>query len=548
MTTDKLSGLNAGLYARVSTARQEEAETIESQVSEIKARIEVDGNCINGENIFMDDGWTGEVLQRPSLDRMRDAVQEGRFEVLYVYDRGRISRVFAYQEIIIEEITNKGIRFVTLHDIDAVTAEERVLQAMQGVFHEYERVKIAERFRRGKLYKARSGVLINAQAPYGYDYISKAASGEARIIINEEEAEVVRMIYRWVGVERISLRDVRKRLFGMGIKPKKEKQAFWTSGPLCRLLRNETYVTGLVYYNKLEAIVAKNPKNKTKYKKVKRTSRRMRPREEWIPFTIPKIIEEEWLFEKVQQALTYNKKYATKNRKHDYLLSGLVYCECGTKRVGDGCNSNGHHYYRCAQRIYKFPVESNCKVRGVNSTLLDGMLWIKLKALLGDPVALKSQAVRWIGVNNQQVDGSQKETGEIQKKIDGIAEEEIRYAKAYGSGALDFEQFSLLANDLKQKKHSYISSLERIGQNSKTDRLLNSAEIDKLCSYAKEVLEDMDFDERKRTVHDIIEKVIISDSGEVEVRGNLPEFSQKVGYVTKSRNCWVAKRGEVHIV
>src|SRR3989337_4397805 len=146
----------AALYARVSTAKQEEQETIDSQVNEIRARIATDGHVLPEENVFQDDGWTGEMLVRPGLDLMRDAANEGKFEILYVYDRGRLSRVFAYQEVIIEEITNRGIKFVTLHDIDAVTAEERVLQAMQGVFHEYERVKIAERFRRGKLYKARN--------------------------------------------------------------------------------------------------------------------------------------------------------------------------------------------------------------------------------------------------------------------------------------------------------------------------------------------------------------------------------------------------------
>src|SRR3989344_4948733 len=151
----------AGLYARVSTSRQEDQETIESQVAEIKVRIEADGDMLPTENIFVDDGWTGEMLQRPGLDLMRDAALEGKFEALYVYDRGRLSRVFAYQEIIIEELLNKGVKFVTLHDVQAQTPEERVLQAMQGVFHEYERVKIAERMRRGKLYKARNGILIN---------------------------------------------------------------------------------------------------------------------------------------------------------------------------------------------------------------------------------------------------------------------------------------------------------------------------------------------------------------------------------------------------
>ena len=545
---DKITGLSAGLYARVSTSRQEEAETIESQVSEIKARIEADGNLIGDDNVYTDDGWTGELLQRPSLDRMRDAAQESKFEVLYVYDRGRLSRVFAYQEVIIEEITNRGIKFVTLHDIDAVTAEERVLQAMQGVFHEYERVKIAERFRRGKLYKARNGVLINGQAPYGYTYLPKTTTTAASIVINEEEAAVVRMIYKWVGVERISLRDVRKRLYDAGILPKRARQKIWTSGPLCRLLRNETYVIGKVFYNKLEAIVAKNPKNKTKYKKVKRTSRRVRPREEWISFPVPKVIEEDWLFDKVQRVLSNNQKYATKNRKQDYLLSGLVYCECGTKRVGDGCNSNGHHYYRCAQRIYKFPVESKCKVRGVNSNLLDGMLWMKLKTFLTDPVALKSQAVRWIGMKNQEVNGGQKEVEVVQMKIDGIAEEEKRYARAYGSGVLDFEQFSSLVNELKLKKQAHLSVLCEVEQKSKTDKMLSSSEIDILCGYAKEVLTELGFEDRKRVVQDIIEKVIIKDAGEVEVIGNLPEFSKKVGYGTESRNCRFTECGEEYVV
>jgi len=216
--------------------------------------------------------------------------------------------------------------------------------------------------------------------------------------------------------------------------------------------------------------------------------------------------------------------------------------------VGDGCNSNGHHYYRCAQRIYKFPVESKCKVRGVNSNLLDGMLWMKLKTFLTDPVALKSQAVRWIGMKNQEVNGGQKEVEVVQMKIDGIAEEEKRYARAYGSGVLDFEQFSSLVNELKLKKQAHLSVLCEVEQKSKTDKMLSSSEIDILCGYAKEVLTELGFEDRKRVVQDIIEKVIIKDAGEVEVIGNLPEFSKKVGYGTESRNCRFTECGEVHSV
>jgi site-specific DNA recombinase len=223
--------LVAALYARVSTGRQENEETIDSQIDEIKTRIEMDGNILSPEHIFKDDGWTGEMLQRPALDAMRDAAMTESFQVLYVYDRGRLSRVFAYQEVILEEIIDKGIQFITLHDVQAQTAEERVLQAMQGVFHEYERVKIAERMRRGKHYKAKAGVIINGDSLYGYKYIRKTDTEPVRYEINEDEARVVRMIFNWVGVEGISLRDVIRRLYEMKIPPRKRKREFWTKGP-----------------------------------------------------------------------------------------------------------------------------------------------------------------------------------------------------------------------------------------------------------------------------------------------------------------------------
>ena len=544
---DKISGLKAGLYARVSTGRQEKEETIESQTEEIKIRITSDNNILSPEHIFADNGWSGSILARPALDKLRDAIKAKEIDIVYVYDLGRLSRDFTNQLVLIKEIEEeRGVKLISLHDINPENEEQGFVRNILGSFHAYERIKIAERFRRGKLYKVKNGVLINAQAPYGYDYIPKSVGREAGIIINKEEAKVVRMIYGWVGIERMSLTQVRKKLYEMGIKPKKARQDIWTNGPICRLLRNETYVTGLVYYNKGEAVEAIKPNNNTKYKRVKKTSRKLRPRTEWIPFTVPKIIEDEGLFDKVQQVLEYNKKYASKNRKYDYLLSGLVYCDCGTRRIGDGSSTHGHHYYRCAQRVHRYPLESTCKSRGVNASLLDGMLWIRLREFLSDPVALRSQAVRWVGVHNEQIGGNQTETAEIQKRIDEIAEEEIRYAKAYGSGALDFDQFTLLADELKNRKKVFISRIEKADQNHKVDKVLSTDEVDKLCAYAKEVLMEIGVEDRKDTIHDIIERVIINGSGEVEVRGCLPEFSQKLGQYAKSRNRGVTERGEVH--
>lgn len=217
----------AALYARVSTSHQEEEQTIDSQVSEIVAKIKADGNLIHDDLIFKDDGWTGEMLQRPALDQMRDAAREGKFQILYVYDRGRLSRVFAYQEVILEELREWGIEFNTLHDVAAQTAEERVLQAMQGVFHEYERVKIAERMRRGKLYRAKQGKVISSDIRYGYKF-ENDENGIKKVVVDEAEAEVVRMIWNWVAKERYSVYKVAKRLTEMRVKTPSGKMGMWS--------------------------------------------------------------------------------------------------------------------------------------------------------------------------------------------------------------------------------------------------------------------------------------------------------------------------------
>jgi len=163
--------LIAALYARVSTARQENEATIESQVEEIKNRIIEDGNMLSKENIFIDDGWSGSEMQRPGLDEMRDAAQSNNFQVLYVYDRGRLSRIFFHQEILIQELKEKDVEFVTIHDIDAKTLEEGLLQKVQGIFHEYERLKITERFRRGKLHKAKHEIITTRMKRIVYRFV-----------------------------------------------------------------------------------------------------------------------------------------------------------------------------------------------------------------------------------------------------------------------------------------------------------------------------------------------------------------------------------------
>ena len=79
---------------------------------------------------------------------------------------------------------------------------------------EYERAKILERSRRGRRHAARSG-LVSAlcAAPFGYRYVTRTiGGGVARFEVIEDEGRIVREIFAWIGLERVSLREVCRRL------------------------------------------------------------------------------------------------------------------------------------------------------------------------------------------------------------------------------------------------------------------------------------------------------------------------------------------------
>lgn len=545
-TTDNIAPRKAAIYARVSTENQEKQQTIDSQIDEVKRRIEVDGNILTEDNIYIDEGWSGMLLARPALDQLRDAVSSKRCDMVYVYDLGRLSRDFTNQLVLIKEIEDSGVKVVSLHDINPENDEQGFIRNILGSFHEYERVKIADRMRRGKLYKARNGSIINGNAIYGYSYIKKSGDIPASWVINEQEAKVVRMIWQWVGEEGESIRGVIKRLYDMGITPRKQKRPIWTKGPIVRILQCNTYVTGKAHYNKSEATVAKRPRNSDRYKKVKRTSRKVRPIDEWIPFDVPIIIQDMALYEKVQRIFELNKKYANKKSKGKYLFTGRIFCQCGSRMNGDGCNKYGHFYYRCTSRIHKFPLDTSCKAGGVNAKLLDTLLWNALKKQISDSVLLRQYAEEWLQSKQKHLDVSE-EVERLQSTLNSLSQEEVRYAKAYGAGSLDLSLFTNLIKNLRSQKSDVQEKMSGIMATHTSD--ISPVEVDELVKESLEVIEKLDWDNKIATVRDIIDRVIVREQTGVEVFVHLPiPSTQKLDYELESRHRRASQCGKIHVI
>jgi site-specific DNA recombinase len=538
--------LRAAFYARVSTDLQKDEETVQNQITELRQRIITDGNTLLDSCEYIDEGWSGAILERPSLDLMRQDAREKKFDILYVYDRGRLARKFVYQEIVIEELTNLDIEFKSLHDINGVTPEEQLMGSVMGIFHEYERMKITERFRIGKLDKVRGGELLGYQAPYGYDYIPIKGKGHEKIngrfVINEEEAKVVRMIFEWIAIECVSIKEVIRRLYDQGIPPKKQKRDAWSNGPIHRLLKNETYI-GRHFYYKSESVITKNPMAKTQKKYQHRHSmkgsRKTRPREEWLEVLAPQIITPE-LFEQAKAQIKSNGKLSQRFKKNPYLFGGLIHCTCGATRTGEG--QNGHFYYRCIDRLLKFPKPRTCFESGVNVQVLDTVGWIKLTELMTDPKLLEDQLERYAAEKKLQLSQSPKKD-ELRLALKALEQEERRYVKAWGMGTMSETVYTDQMNSLARRRKEYKDQLDR----PEEDKLakLRGIDLDTIVEPFKQFLANLSYEDKLFTVRKIVDKVIATKE-QVTICGMIPVYAtslsvNKVGLDVKHSYCWPSK-------
>src|SRR5207302_3180943 len=144
--------MRVGIYARVSSDSQEVRGTIGSPLDALRIRIAKEGDELVGE--FCDDGYSGARLDRPGLDALRDQAEAGAFEAVWCLSPDRLARAYGYQVLVLDELARFGVR-VLFNDAPAVGDDPqlRLLTQVQGVIAEYERAKIAERNRRGRLYR-----------------------------------------------------------------------------------------------------------------------------------------------------------------------------------------------------------------------------------------------------------------------------------------------------------------------------------------------------------------------------------------------------------
>ncbi len=496
----------AAIYARVSTARQEEEQTIKTQLSAVNEFVQKRSFTVVEE--YIDEGWSGDILARPALDKLRQDAKSKRWQTVVIYDPDRLARRYSYQELVMDELREAGIEVVFVTISTPKNSEDKILYGVRGLFAEYERAKIGERFRLGKVRKIKEGHILVSEPLYGYRYIRKDDKRPGYYEINEEEAGVMRMIFDWVDQRGWTIRKIIRELDSMGIKPRKSKRGVWATSTLSKLLKNRAYI-GEAHWGSSYAVVPENPLKKEKYRKNKKTSRRMRPESEWFTVPVPSIVAKD-VFARVQERIRANFLLSQRNTKNEYLLAGKVFCSCGKRRAGEGPQRGKHLYYRCNDRVLSFPLPRTCHEKALNARLADRLVWNAVANLMTSRELLYEQIERWRQKGSQK-SSSKVDTEALNREILVLRAQEERYNKAYGAGLFEIEQLKEYVSPVRHRIAAFEAKVREFRDDEReksAPEFPNEQQINEFAEHCRRFKGDLKFPAKREIISNVVEKVI----------------------------------------
>jgi len=456
----------AAIYTRVSSDRQKEDHTIASQTAALIEYAQTHGYAVPPEWIFQDEGYSGATVARPGLEALRDLAAEGQIAAVLVYSPDRLSRKYAYQVLLTEELSRCGVEVIFLKSPAGATPEDQLVVQFQGMIAEYERAQIAERSRRGKRHKAQQGVVnVLSGAPYGYRYIKKSDHSAAYYEVIEHEAQVVRMVFETYTRRHLSINAIARQLNEQRIPTRTEKTR-WERSTVWAMLRNPAY-QGKACYGKTVLQPRQRitrPLRQRNRLPNRNSANHERPRQEWIEVAVPAVVTEE-VFAQAQEQLERNKHFSPRRTRKPTLLQGMLVCQqCGYAmyRSSGGRSHRKLDYYRCigsdGYRRLNGPL---CTNRPVRQDHLDEIVWEQVIRLLEDGTLIQSEIDRRREVaettdpRRQRGQGLRREQARLENHVE-------RLVSAYQEGLVTLAQLRHRMPDLQKRSQAVESELHSL--------------------------------------------------------------------------------------
>ena len=505
----------AAIYARVSSDRQKENHTIDSQLSALVQFAESHAYLVPPEWRFQDEGYSGATLLRPGLEALRDLAAAGQIEAALVYSPDRLSRKYAYQVLLAEELSRCGVELVFLKAPAGVTPEDQLLVQFQGMIAEYERAQIAERSRRGKRHRAQQGSInVLSGAPYGYRYVKKSDTAAAYYEIVESEAAVVRLVYEVYTQQGLSINAIARMLNERQI-PTRTETTRWERSTVWGLLRNPAY-RGRACYGKTELRPRQRitrPLRQRHGLASRSSAGHERPRQDWIEIAVPALISEE-TFALAQEQLEQNKRHSPRRTIEPTLLQGMLVCErCGygLYRTSTQTSARRLYYYRCiGSDAYRHLKGAVCDNPPVRQDQLDAVVWNEVMRLMEDPGVIQQELSRRLEAAKNADPLKQREE-QLRRDDARLAKGMDRLLMAYQEGLASLEQLRSRMPELRKQHQAVQAELQSLevaaGSQTKYLRLVET--LADFHARLRARAETLDVAERQKILRLLVKEVLV---------------------------------------
>src|SRR5918993_383627 len=541
----------AVLYARVSTDEQARSGySLAQQIEALRDYAAREGYEVLEE--VVDPGQSGASLERPGMDRVRDLVSAGGASVVLAQDRDRFAREPAYLFYLREEFAEHNTVLRALNDRGDGSPEGELTTGILDQIARYERLKIVERSRRGKLRKAREGkVIATKRSHYGFRYNASRDGYE----VDEETMAVVKRIVRMVGTEGAAIRAV-KRTFEREGLPTPEGKEIWGQLFIREAIRDDAYwphsreeIEKLVAKEQMSAEVASrldpekdygiwwfNRRRTKTYQEAvngpdgKRYKRRVkitpRPEEEWIAVPVPDSgVPREWVG-LARVAIADNVKFSQNNNRPWELSGGIAHCaECGwslsTHTARKPNTKYVNYYYRCAQVQvnYAYKVCTNNKYQRADR--LEPMVWNYVSGVMKNPEELRTELDRMIELEKRGTRGDPSKDAKLwADKLVEVERKRAKYQEAFAADAVTLPELKAYLAQLDETRKTAEHELEALRGKEQYMRTLEADRdslLDSLEAQAPEALDTLTPEQRHQWYKLLKLKAAVFTDGRVEI-------------------------------
>jgi site-specific DNA recombinase len=528
--------MRVALYVRVSTDRQQQAQTIEQQVTQLRTYVAArDGWTVAEEHIFRDDGYSGAKLSRPGLDALRDHAARAAFDMVLVTAPDRLARNFVHQMVVLEELQRRGVPVVFCDRPPSDDPHEQLVTQIRGAVAEYERTLIADRMRRGRQARLRSGQLLPwTRAPYGYRLHPERPRDPAAVQVDPVAAAVVQDLFAAYAAGGVTLHGLAAQLTARRV-PTPTGGPIWRPTTIRNLLTNPAY-KGQAASGRLRTAPAR--RRKSALEPIGRgASTRAHPSEEWITVPVPALVAAEQ-FDLVRRRLASNQRSARRSTTHPYLLRGLV--SCGVCRlactgVTRTASDTRYRYYRCLGKQAK--VSSGrarcCPARFIPASQLDELVWADLCTVLQRP-ELVAEALERAHSGAWVPQELRRRQATLRSVRASVARQRQRLLDAYLAEVVDLAAFQRQDRTLAGQEADLLAREREVA--AQGERLV---QVSGIAQSMTRVLQQLgvglgqaDFEQRRQLVELLIDRVVVTD-GQVEIRYVIPTTTGS----TKTRFC-----------